>query len=103
MTWLQRYQIRHYFSNSLWILPLLGIFLALAVAPLLHRLDQLLDWESGINPETVRTVLEMMASSMFTFIVFVCSALLIALQLASTNLRRGSLPSCSAIRSRSSP
>jgi len=86
MTWLQRYQIRHYVSNSLWILPLLGIVLALAVAPLLHRLDQLLDWESGINPETVRSVLEMMAASMFTFIVFVCSALLIALQLASAQL-----------------
>ena len=73
-------------TNSIWIMPVLSILLALAVVPLLHQLDQSLDWESGINPETVRTVLEMMASSMFTFIVFVCSALLIAVQLASTQL-----------------
>ena len=86
MSWLQRYRIRHYFANSIWLMPVLSIVLALAVVPLLHRLDQSLDWESGINPETVRTVLEMMASSMFTFIVFVCSALLIAVQLASTQL-----------------
>ena len=44
MTWLQRYQIRHYFTNSIWILPVLSIVLALAVVPLLHRLDQSLDW-----------------------------------------------------------
>ncbi|MGO9109171.1 MAG: DUF2254 domain-containing protein [Thermoguttaceae bacterium] len=86
MSWLQRYRIRHYLVNSLWILPVLSIVLALAVVPLLHQLDQSLDWESGINPETVRTVLEMMASSMFNFIVFVCSALLIAVQLASAQL-----------------
>ncbi|MGO9114620.1 MAG: DUF2254 domain-containing protein [Thermoguttaceae bacterium] len=86
MSWLQRYRIRHYFANSIWLMPVLSIVLALAAVPLLHRLDQSLDWESGINPETVRTVLEMMASSMFTFIVFVCSALLIAVQLASTQL-----------------
>jgi uncharacterized membrane protein len=67
-------------------MPVLSAVLALAVVPLLHKLDQSLHWESGINPETVRTVLEMMASSMFTFIVFVCSALLIAVQLASTQL-----------------
>jgi uncharacterized membrane protein len=86
MSWLQRYRIRHYFANSLWILPVLSIGLALAVVPLLHRLDQSLDWESGINPETVRTVVGTMASSMFTFIVFVCSALLVAVQLASAQL-----------------
>jgi len=86
MTWLQRYQIRHYFANSLWILPALSVLVALALVPLLHRLDQSMDWESGINSETVRTVLEMMASSMFTFIVFVCSTLLIAVQLASAQL-----------------
>ncbi len=86
MTWLQRYQIRHYFKNAIWILPVLSMLVALSVVPPLHRLDQSLDWELGINPETVRTVLEMMASSMFTFIVFICSALLIAVQLASSQL-----------------
>ncbi len=29
MTWLQLYQIRHYFRNSIWILPLASIVVAL--------------------------------------------------------------------------
>ena len=28
MTWLQRYRVRHYITNSIWILPLLGILAA---------------------------------------------------------------------------
>jgi uncharacterized membrane protein len=43
-------------------------------------------WESTIRPDAVRLVLGTMASSMFTFIVFVSSALLIAVQLASSQL-----------------
>jgi hypothetical protein len=45
MSWLQRHRIRDYFANSLWIMLGLNIALALAVVPLLHRLDQTLDWE----------------------------------------------------------
>ena len=86
MTWLQRYQIRHYFRNSIWILPLASIVVALETVAWLHGLEETLDWEAGITPETARTVLGMMASSMFTFIIFVCSALLIAVQLASAQL-----------------
>ena len=33
MSWLQRYQIRHYVRNSIWILPSLGMVAALAGAP----------------------------------------------------------------------
>jgi uncharacterized membrane protein len=43
-------------------------------------------WDTGFHPETARAVLGMMASSMFTFIVFVSSALLVAVQLASSQL-----------------
>ncbi len=86
MNWLQRYHVRHYFNNSIWILPLLSILLALVAVPWLHGLEKKLGWDSGIDPETARTILGMMASSMFTFIVFVCSALLIAVQLASAQL-----------------
>jgi uncharacterized membrane protein len=86
MTWLQRHQVRHYFRNSIWIVPVLSIVLAIAAVPWLHDLEEKWGRESGINPETARTVLGMMASSMFTFIVFVCSALLIAVQLASAQL-----------------
>jgi uncharacterized membrane protein len=43
-------------------------------------------WESGIQPATAQAVLGTMTSSMFTFIVFVSSALLVAVQLASSML-----------------
>ena len=36
MSWLQRYQIRHYCANSLWIWPVLSIVLAIVVVPRLH-------------------------------------------------------------------
>ena len=55
-----------------------------------------------IEPDAARTVLITLASSMFTFVVFVSSALLIALQLASASSRRGSSPWCSGTGSRSS-
>ena len=86
MSWLTRYRIRHYVSNSFWILPLASMVAALLVARLLHGLEEFEGWGSKINPDTARAVLGTLASSMFTFIVFVCSALLVAVQLASAQL-----------------
>ncbi len=86
MTWLQRYQIRHYLRNSIWILPTLGMLTALVAAPVLNRIEIAMGWESSVAPDTVRAVLGTLAPSMFTFIVFVCSALLVAVQLASAQL-----------------
>jgi uncharacterized membrane protein len=59
---------------------------ALAAAPLLHRLESAMGWESKISPDAARAVLGTLSSSMFTFIVFVSSALLVAVQLASAQL-----------------
>jgi uncharacterized membrane protein len=86
MTWLQRYRFRHFITNSIWVFPSFGILVALIAAPLLHKLDEAMAWESTANPETVRLVLGTLAGSMFTFIVFVSSALLISVQLASSQL-----------------
>jgi uncharacterized membrane protein len=86
MTWLRRYRLRHYFTNSIWILPMLSMAASLVLVPLLHSVEEAWGWESAINPDTARAVLGTMAASMFTFIVFVCSALLVAVQLASAQL-----------------
>ena len=86
MTWLQRYNVRHFTINSIWIFPVIGILAALAAVPLLHEFEEALGWESSANPEAVRVVLGTLAGSMFTFIVFVSSALLISVQLASAQL-----------------
>src|SRR5262245_48483863 len=86
MTWLQRHRVRHYFTHSIWILPSLGMLAALIAVRLVHRLDDATGFESSLDPDAVKTLLATLAASMFTFVVFVCSALLIAVQLASAQL-----------------
>jgi uncharacterized membrane protein len=86
MTWLQRYRVRHYVQNSIWVLPVLSTVAAIAAVRLLHLIEKDLAWESPVDPDTARAVLGTMASSLFTAIVFVCSALLVAVQLASAAL-----------------
>jgi uncharacterized membrane protein len=86
MTWLQHYKVRFYVQNSIWIYPLLSMVGALVLVRLVHWAEGEMGWRSDISPETARTVLGTMASSMFTFVVFVSSALLVAVQLASAQL-----------------
>lgn len=86
MIWLHRYRVRHYVADSIWILPVASMLTALGAVPILHRVEMALGWESAVDAETVRAVLGTLASAMFTFIVFVSSALLVAVQLASTQL-----------------
>jgi uncharacterized membrane protein len=86
MTWLRRHRVRHYVGNSIWILPVLGMVAALGAVRLLNWVDAAMGWRSGFHPEAARTVLGTLSSSMFTLIVFVSSALLVAVQLASAQL-----------------
>jgi hypothetical protein len=86
MTWLMRYRIRNYVQDALWILPSLSTLAAMALVPFSHWGEEAMGWESSFHPETARAVLGTMAASMFTFIVFVSSALLVSVQLASSQL-----------------
>src|SRR6516162_6597642 len=86
MTWLQRYRIRHYISNSVWILPVLSAVAAVAAVRVLHWIEQEMGWVSPVDPDTARAVMGTMASALLTSIVFVCTALLVAVQLASAAL-----------------
>jgi uncharacterized membrane protein len=86
MTWLQRYRVRHYVSNSIWVLPFLSMVAAIWAVWFLHRIEVAMGWELDLPVDTAQAVLGTMASSMFTFIVFVSSALLVAVQLASSQL-----------------
>ncbi len=86
MTWLQRYRFRLYVRNSIWLLPMLGIMFAIVAVRALDRIHAPLDGGAVFSPEAARTVLGTLAASMFTFIVFVSSALLIVVQLASSLL-----------------
>jgi uncharacterized membrane protein len=86
MTWLQGYRIRHYLVNSIWIVPVFGMIAAVGAVRLFRWIDAVMGWQSSLDPDTARAVLGTMASAMFTFIVFVSSALLVAVQIASSQL-----------------
>jgi uncharacterized membrane protein len=86
MTWFQRHQARRYIADSIWILPVLSMAVALGAVRLLNRIDAALGWRANFQPEAARSVLSALASTMFTLIVFVSSALLVAVQVASGQL-----------------
>jgi uncharacterized membrane protein len=86
MSWLRRYRIRHYIQNSIWVYPVLSSVAAIAAVRLLHVIEKDLDWESPVDADTARAVLGTLASALFTGVVFICSALLVAVQLASAAL-----------------
>src|SRR5262245_4463708 len=81
MTWLQRYRVGHYLRNSVWIVPAATIVVAMVLVRVLHGIEESLGWEAALSPETARTVVGALAGAMFTFIVFVCSSLLLVVQL----------------------
>jgi uncharacterized membrane protein len=86
MTWLQRYRTRHYVRHSIWIPPVGAILAGMVLVCLVSWADEAYSLHSSLDADTARAVLGTMAASMFTFVVFVCSALLVAVQLASAQL-----------------
>jgi uncharacterized membrane protein len=86
MNWLRAYRVRHYLRHSLWILPVLGMLAALICVRVLYWIDGAIRWESYFQPDPARALFGTMSSSVFTLVVFVSSALLLAVQLASGQL-----------------
>ena len=86
MSWLQRYHIRLFLRNSIWILPALSIVAALASVAIITRIDRNLGWRMNIQPDTARTIMGTIAGSTFTLVVLVCSTVLVSIQLASAQL-----------------
>lgn len=86
MSWLTRYRIRLYVRNSMWLLPSLSVFAGLVAVALMARLDRAFGWEMNIRVETAQIIMGTVAGSMFTLMILVCSALLVAVQLASAQL-----------------
>ncbi len=86
MTWLQRYRIRNLVQSAIWLPPLAGMAVALVALPLMRAVDAALGVPPIVSPEGARAMLAALSSSMLTFIVFVFSILLVAVQLASAQL-----------------
>lgn len=84
--WLARHRARSFWRNSLWVMPGLGMVAALAAVRIIHAVEVAEGWESGFAAASVTAVLGALASAVFTLIVFVASALLITMQLASAQL-----------------
>jgi len=87
MTWLKRYRWRGFIKSSLWLYPVVGLVVALLIAPAIRWLDWQTQWRwLNFNPEGARAILGAFAASMLTFLVFVFSAMIIVVQLASAQL-----------------
>jgi len=86
MSWLLRHRLGLYFRNSIWIFPVVSILAGLMAVSLLHRIEVALDWRLNIGPDTARTVISVVAGSMFSLVVVSSSAVLVAVQLASAQL-----------------
>src|SRR5689334_23911225 len=87
MLWLQRKRFRTFLRNSLWIVPVSSMVAAMACAPLIRRLNSILEVRIfGFGVEGARAAVGMITASMLSFIVFFFSVLLLTVQIASVNL-----------------
>lgn len=87
MNWAQRYRLKHMARTSLVLWAFLALLVALLCAPFVRWLDRETNWTVfAFSPDGARAVLSTLVGSMLTFIVFVLSATLIVVQLASGQL-----------------
>jgi len=86
MNWRQRYRLRLYWRNSLWILPALSIVAASVTVSLLSSYEKSIGSHTQVSAESVRAIMSTVAGSTFTLVVLVSSAVLLAIQLASAQL-----------------
>src|SRR4051794_23054068 len=87
MNWSQQYGFRSYFKASLWIVPIVAIFLELIVARVLHWADGLLGWRFlAFGLAGSQAMLQAIVSATLAFLVFTFGSLLVAIQVASAQL-----------------
>lgn len=86
MNWRQRYRLLLYFRNSLWILPTASIVIAVVSVAILTRYEESIGSTTSVSAEGVRAIMSTVASSTFTLVVLVSSAVLLAIQLAGAQL-----------------
>ena len=86
MSWIQRYKLRNYVRNSIWVLPVSGMVAALVLVNCLHWIEESAGWQSSLDPGAALALFGTLAGSMLTFIVFLSSSLLLVVQLASAQL-----------------
>jgi uncharacterized membrane protein len=83
MLWSLRYRVQSFLRSSLWFYPLLSIGAALLAAAAVRSIDGWTGWTAPLSADGARALAGTLASALLTFIVFVFSVLLVAVQLAS--------------------
>lgn len=86
MSWSDKYLLKLYVRNSIWIFPALSIVAGLIAGALFNRIDRTVGWETDVSVDTARIVMGTVAGSMFTLVVVSSSAILVSVQLASAQL-----------------
>jgi uncharacterized membrane protein len=85
--WIQRHRLANFVQSSVWLLPVGGMILAVLVALILRRIDRATGWTIfGFGMDGARALLAVLGTSMLSLLVFMLSSLLIAVQIASTQL-----------------
>src|SRR6478609_2052289 len=88
MEWRTRYVVKSYLSSSMWLIPLAAYVVSLASIELLSWIDAQFHWQWGwqLDIAVVQSLLQMFVAAMLSFIVFTFGSLLVAVQIASTQL-----------------
>ena len=86
MSWRHRHRLKLYVRNSIWVFPVVSIFVGLLTVALINRIDRALGLNIEVNPDTAQTVIGTVAASMFTLVVVSSSAILVTVQIASAQL-----------------
>src|SRR5262245_15978093 len=83
MSWKRRHALRMFFRSSLWPIPLVCMVAAVAFAHMTLWIDGKTGWTLDVSADSARAVGGTLIGSLLTFIVFIFSVLLVAVQLAS--------------------
>ena len=80
MSWSDKYGLKLYVRNSIWIFPVLSIVAGLLAVMFVNRIDRALGWQMNLDVDTARTVIGTVAGSMFALVVVSSSAVLVTVQ-----------------------
>ena len=87
MSWDKIYRIRSYLRSSLWVVPFFAIPLELVITRVVHWLDRTLGWSFlDFSTEGAQALFQAIVSATLAFVVFTFGFLLVAIQVASSQL-----------------
>jgi uncharacterized membrane protein len=88
MEWRRSYSLKSYLRSTMWVVPVAAYIASFFLIRIVGHLDDWLQWSWAwkLEESTVDSALEGMISATVSFIVFAFSSLLVAIQIASSQL-----------------